>query len=176
MEARTSAYAEAIVVLATGEGALEVVESELLTVARAIDTNNELRERLVDLQLPVNQRLKFVESTALAAAHPVTRAALAMVIAGDRAGDLGAIAQAVAASAASARDRELAEVYVATELDEATRQQLQQALERVTGKSLEVKVFVDPSVVGGVRARIGDTVIDGSIAKRLDDVRTRIAG
>jgi F-type H+-transporting ATPase subunit delta len=81
-----------------------------------------------------------------------------------------------AEAAASARDRELAEVYVAVELDETTREQLQQALERATGKSLEVKVFVDPSVVGGVRARIGDTVIDGSIAKRLDDVRTRIAG
>jgi F-type H+-transporting ATPase subunit delta len=35
-------------------------------------------------------------------------------------------------------------------------------------------VFVDPDVVGGVRARIGDTVIDGSLARRLQDVRTRI--
>jgi F-type H+-transporting ATPase subunit b len=74
MEDRTSSYAEAIVALATAEGALDVVESELLTVARAIDTNDDLRDRLVDLQLPVNQRLKFVESTALAAAHPATRA------------------------------------------------------------------------------------------------------
>lgn len=176
MTSRTAAYADAVVAMATGDNAVDVVETELMTVARAVDANRELRERLTDTLVPVTQRLKFVESEALTAAHPTTRAALAMIIAGERAGDLVDIAQAVSAQAAAARDRELAEVYVATPLDDAKREQLVQALERVTGKALEVKVFVDPTVVGGVRAHIGDTVIDGSIARRLEDVRTRITG
>lgn len=173
---RTAAYADAVVAMATGDDVVDLVETELMTVARAVETNRELRDRLIDTLVPVSQRLKFVESEALTAAHPTTRAALAMVIAGDRAGDLMDIAQAVSTKAAARRDRELAEVHVAAPLDDARREELTRALERATGKTLEVKVFVDPSIVGGVRARIGDTVIDGSIARRLEDVRTRITG
>ncbi len=45
------------------------------------------------------------------------------------------------------------------------------ALGKATGKQLEVKVIVDESVVGGIVARVGDTVIDGSIASRVDSLR-----
>lgn len=173
---RTSAYAQAVVALATGEGALEAVEDELLAVARAVDGSDELRRKLTDQHLPVGNRLTFAESSAVAAAHPATRSALAMIIAADRAGDLTAIATEVARQAAHRREAEVAEVFVATPIDDAKRQALTAALERATGKRLDVKVVVDPSVVGGVRAKIGDTVIDGSLAKRLDDLRTRAAG
>lgn len=171
----TSAYAAAIVALANGENALDVVENELLTLAKTIDANNELREKLVDTNLPVGVRLKFVESDALAAAHPATKTALATVIAAERASELTAIATAVAEQAAEGRQHELAEVYVATPIDDTRKEQLRAALEARTGKKLSVKVFVDPSVVGGVRARIGDTVIDDSVARRLADVKTKLA-
>lgn len=174
MADRTRGYAEAVVALANAEHALETVEAELLTVARTVEGSRELRDHLTDLQIPVSQRLRFVEAEALTAAHPATRAALAMLIAADRIIDIDPIAQRVSESAAEARDRDLAEVWVAAELDEAQRDQLRRALERTTGKSLDLKVHVDPQVVGGVRARIGDTVIDGSLAKRLEDVKTRI--
>ncbi|MEX0836242.1 MAG: ATP synthase F1 subunit delta [Nitriliruptor sp.] len=171
---RTSAYAQAVVALATGEGALDAVEDELLTVARAIDASDELRRQLTDQHLPVGRRLTFAESSALQAAHPATRSALAMIIAADRVGELPAIADEVAKQAARRRDAEVAEVYVAVPLDEAQRASLKTALERATGKTLDLKVFVDQDVVGGVRAKIGDTVIDGTLAKRLDDLRGRV--
>lgn len=174
MSDRTNGYAEAVVALATAEGALDTVEDELLQIARAVDDNEALREKLVDIHLPVGNRLRFVEAEALQAASPATRSAVAMVIAAGRAADLSAIATEVSRRAAEARERELAEVAVAVPIDDATREQLRAALERATGKKLELKVFVDPDVVGGVRARIGDTVIDGSLARRLDDVRTRV--
>jgi F-type H+-transporting ATPase subunit delta len=172
----TSAYAQAVVALARGEGALDTVEDELLTLARAVEGNDELRRQLTDAQLPVANRLTFVESAALRAAHPATRTALAMIIAAERAGELGTIAYEVARAAAAGRDEELAEVHVAVALDEPRKAALKQALERATGKKLDLKVYVDESVVGGVRARIGDTVIDGSLARRLDDLRTRASG
>lgn len=172
---RTRAYAQAVVALATGEGALDAVEDELLAVARAVDGDDALRRTLTDQHLPVGNRLQFAESAALAAAHPATRSALAMIIAADRAGELTAIAAEVADTAARSRDAEVAEVTVAAPLDDAKRQALTAALERATGKTLDVKIVVDPTVIGGVRAKIGDTVIDGSLAKRLDDLRARIA-
>jgi F-type H+-transporting ATPase subunit delta len=175
MSDRTNGYAQAVVALATAEGALDAVEDELLQIARAVDANDALREKLVDIHLPVGNRLAFVESEVLSAASPATRAAVAMVIAAGRAGDLAEIAQEVSRRAAEERQRELAEVTVAVPLDDATREQLRAALERTTGKKLELKVFVDQDVVGGVRARIGDTVIDGSVSKRLGDIKTRVA-
>jgi F-type H+-transporting ATPase subunit delta len=171
---RTQSYARAVVELAAGEGALDTVEDELLTVARAVDGNEQLRQRLTDIHLPLAQRLAFVESTVLEAAHPATRTALAMIITAQRAGDLSAIADQVANQAASARDEELAEVFVATPLDAAQERALKEALERATGKRLDVKIHVDESVVGGVRAKIGDTVIDGSLARRIGELRTRV--
>jgi F-type H+-transporting ATPase subunit delta len=172
----TSAYAQAVVALARAERALDTVEDELLTIARAVDDSDELRRRLTDTQLPVANRLTFVESAAIRAAHPATRTALAMLIAAERAGDLPAIAETVAKAAAASRDEELAQVYVAVPLDEPRKLALKQALERATGKKLDLKVYVDETVVGGVRARIGDTVLDGSLARRLEDLRTRASG
>jgi F-type H+-transporting ATPase subunit delta len=171
---RTRHYADAVVALATGEGALDTVEDELLTVSRAIEGAEELRQRLTDIHLPVNQRLTLLESQVLANAHPATRAALAMLIAAERVGELSAVATEVAQQAAASRDEELAEVYVAMPLDEARTQALKTSLERATGKRLDVKVYVDESIVGGVLAKIGDTVIDGTVSRRLTDLRTRV--
>lgn len=173
---RTSGYAEAVVALATAEDALDAVESELLTVARAVDANEELRRQLTDIHLPVGRRLTFVESEVLEAAHPATRAALSMIISADRVRDLTGIAEQVSERAAATRDEELAEVYVAVPLDDERKRSLKEALERATGRKLELKVYVDESVVGGVRATIGDTVIDGSLANRLSDLKTRVGG
>lgn len=173
---RTQGYVQAIVALAQGEDALETVEDELRTVARAVDGADQLRQRLTDIHLPLGRRLAFVDGEVLAAAHPATRAALAMLIAAGRIGEVTQIADAVAAHSAGVRDRELAEVYVAVPLDEARTAALRAALERATGKQLDLKVYVDETVVGGVRARIGDTVIDGSLARRLTDLRMRVGG
>jgi len=171
---RTAAYASAIVTLARSAGALDAVEDELLEVARAVDANDDLRRHLTDLHLPIARRLAFVEAESLAAAHPVTRTALAMVIAGEAAGDISDIAGEVARASASSRDEEFAEVHVAQPLDATRTAALKAALERTTGRALDLKVIVDPSVVGGVRARIGDTVIDGSVSRRLEELRTHM--
>lgn len=170
----TRGYAAAVIALASGEGALDTVDNELLSVARAIDGDEQLRQTLTDQRLPVGQRLVFVESRVLEVAHPATRAALAMLIAADRVGALADIADEVARQAAAARDEEIADVRVAVPLDDQRRAALKAALERAVGRPLELKIVVDERVVGGVRAQIGDTVIDGSLLRRLTDLRTRV--
>ena len=57
----------------------------------------------------------------------------------------------------------MAEVRSAVPLTEDQRTRLAAALNKATGKDLEVKVIVDPTVLGGVLAQIGDTVIDGTV-------------
>src|SRR3974390_2266879 len=60
-----------------------------------------------------------------------------------------------------------AEVTTATRLDEPTQRKVQQALERMTGKKIVLQTRVQPEILGGVVARVGDQVIDGSVERRL---------
>lgn len=168
----TRAYAAAVLAIAEAEDAVEVALSELRTVAGAIEASEELRSLLTDQQLPLGRRLLAVDGELLAAAHPVTRTALAMLLAAERAGDLTGIVDATTELVAS--ERAVAEVRTAVELDQPRRQALREALSRATGHELDVRFVVDPEVVGGVRATIGDTVIDGSLLKRVADLRSRV--
>ena len=68
----------------------------------------------------------------------------------------------------------MAEVRSAVALDESQQQRIAEALARATGKRIEVKVVVDPSVLGGLVATIGDTVIDGSVRHRLEQLKETI--
>jgi F-type H+-transporting ATPase subunit delta len=60
-----------------------------------------------------------------------------------------------------------AEVITAAQMDESQRSQVQRALERMTGKKIQLETRVQPSILGGVVARVGDQVIDGSVERRL---------
>jgi F-type H+-transporting ATPase subunit delta len=79
-------------------------------------------------------------------------------------------------AAAKNRNRLVATVSVARELGDADRQRLQGALARQYDRPVHLNVVVDPAVVGGVKVEIGDDVIDGTVASRLDDARRRLAG
>lgn len=167
-------YAQAIVSIATGENALDVVDDELLRIAHAVRDDRDLHEVLTNRQFAVGRRLEAVEEI-LEAAHPATRTAVALLVSSGTVRRLEAVANRVAELAAAERERDLAEIHVAVPLDDDQRDSLRRGLERATGKQLELQVFVDPSVVGGVRAKVGDTVIDGSVARRLEDVRARLS-
>lgn len=175
MSDRTTAYAAAILEIGRAEDSLDAVADELQQLAQAVGNNDELRSALSDPNVPVGRRLTFVESEVLAAASTGTRAALAMLLAAGHGADLPDVATELARLSAEDSERELAEVTVAVPLSDQRRDRLRDALEEATGKSLELQVTVDPDVVGGVRAVVGDTVFDGSLAHRLSEVRTRIA-
>jgi F-type H+-transporting ATPase subunit delta len=96
---------------------------------------------------------------------------LGLLVDQGRIADLPAIADALAARAAATRQREVAEVRTAVPLDEATLERITSTLEKATGRSLEVRTVVDPAILGGIVARIGDTVIDGSVRRRLESLR-----
>lgn len=72
------------------------------------------------------------------------------------------------------RNQAIAEVTTAQPLDEGQRTVLQQALEKRTGKSVIMQTRVDPSILGGVVARVGDQVIDGSVRFRLHALQQRL--
>lgn len=171
---RIKGYAQGIFEMARAEGDLERVEDELLAVARALETAPELRSNLTDPQLPLEKKQGVVDELIGGRASPLTVGVIQLLVSQNRASELPAIAMEVASAAAASRDRELAEVRSAVPLDDETVARIASALGRATGRTVEVKVVVDPDLIGGVVARVGDTVIDGSIAKRLDSLRQAV--
>lgn len=168
---RNDAYATALFEVARAEGNLERVEAELYQVARAIEGSDELRSKLTDQMLPVELRQGIVEDLLGDRTLPVTKALVSFVVDSGRARDLPAIIDRLVVRSADERSEAVAEVRSAIPLDDDQKQRLATALSNRTGQKVSVKVNVDPSILGGIVATIGDTVIDGSVRRRLEQLR-----
>ena len=68
-----------------------------------------------------------------------------------------------------------AEIFSPSALSEAQKKEMTQALEKLTGKKVEAKFSLDTNLLGGVMVRVGDTIYDGSLRNRLNDLRERLA-
>ena len=97
-----------------------------------------------------------------------------MVVGSGKARDLPAIVDLLVQRASSAKQLDTAQVRTAVALTGDQEARLKAALENATGKSLNLKTVVDPSVVGGVVATIGDDVIDDSVRTRIDQLKSRL--
>jgi len=173
-ESKVDAYARAILAIARVEDRVAPVEDDLFRFARALEGSEPLRVALTDPQLPLERRVAVVDELTSGKALALSTALLGMVIGAGQVNDLAAIVDRFVELAAASREREVAEVRSAIELDDAQVARLAEALGRATGKAVEVKVIIDPSVLGGLVARIGDTVIDGSVRHRLDQMKAQL--
>lgn len=171
MTDKVTAYARALLEVAQAEGQVDRLENELFKVARTFEGNDALRSTLTDQTVPVERRAGVVEELLGKRAHPLTTAMVSFIVAAGRAHDLPAIADAFVGDAAELRSEAVAEVRTAYPLDQDQIDRLATALGRATNKKVTVKVIIDPSVLGGIFARVGDTVIDGSVRSRLDQLR-----
>jgi F-type H+-transporting ATPase subunit delta len=167
-------YAEALFSVAEAEEALDVVEDELFRFARALEREQRLRDALTDPVLPAERKRAVLGDVLGERANPHTVNLLRFLVEQGRARDLPAIVDELVALAAERRQAAVAEVRTAVPLDAEHRERLAEALGRATGKRVELKVVVDPSVVGGVVARVGDQVIDGTVRRRLELARERL--
>jgi len=169
---RIEVYADALFAVARAEGNLREVEDELFRFARVLEGSDELRARLTDPHIPAATRVQIVEDLLGGKAQPSTIGIVSMVVGNGRARELPAIVDRMVAKAAAAAEKEVAEVRSAIPLSQDQIARLAEALGKATGKQVEVKVILDPSIKGGVIAQIGDTVIDGSVKTRLEQLKT----
>jgi F-type H+-transporting ATPase subunit delta len=171
---RVEAYSQAFLEVARAEKQGGAIEDDLFRFARALDANDELRMALGDRTIPAERRIAIIEELMGGTALPASVGLASMVVGADRAGELPAVVDRFLELSAEERKHEVAEVRAAVPLDDRLRERLAKALSDATGKEVEVKVVVDPNVLGGVVARIGDTVIDGSVRHRLDQLKERM--
>ena len=170
-ESRITAYADAVLSVISAEGAASEIEDELFRFSRALQGHDELRNTLTDPHLPAARRQQIVEDLLDGKASTATVAAVSMVVAAGRAGDLPAIVDDVVSRSAEGRGEVVAEVRSAVALSDEQQTRLAAALSSSTNSQVTVRNIVDPSVMGGVITTIGDNVLDGSVRTRLNQLR-----
>jgi len=171
MTDRIESWAQALLEIARAEDHLSEVEDELFRFARIIEGNDDLRMALSNPGQPAERRAAIVDDLLENRSLQMTRAMAAFIVGAGRGHDLPAIVARFVELAAQSREHEVAEVRSAVPLDDAQVQKLAQALGRATHKNIEVRVVVDPDLLGGIVATIGDTVIDGTVRHRLEQLK-----
>ena len=173
-DALIEGYARALFEIARAEGTLDEVEDELFRFARSYESSDALRTTLTDENLPAEKRQAIVEDLLDGKATTTTVQLVSMVVGSGRGRDLPAIVDSLVERASSAKQLDVAEVRTAVPLTADQLDRLKAALENATGKSLNLKATVDPSVVGGIVATVGDTVIDDTVRTRIDQLKSRL--
>ncbi|MGZ4674102.1 MAG: ATP synthase F1 subunit delta [Ilumatobacteraceae bacterium] len=173
-DSRIEGYARGLFEIARAEGTIDEVEDELFRFARSYENSDELRNALSDEQIPAAKRQAIVEDLLGGKVTPTTTQLISMVVGSGRARDLPAIVDKLVARASSAKNLEVAEVRSAIPLTPDQETRLAAALANATGKQVNLKVVVDPSVLGGLVATVGDTVIDGTVRTRIEQLKSRL--
>ena len=175
-DALVRGYAEALFRVVQAEGELDRVEDELYRFGKILESNHELKQALSDRSMERTQRLKILEELLHEKVSPHTLAMLTFVVEQERARHLPEILEELSRLAAEARESVVGEVRSAVPLDNKQQAALAKALSKATGKNVTVKVIVDPSVIGGISAKVGDTVIDGTVKRRLEQLKEQVRG
>ncbi|MFM7718911.1 MAG: ATP synthase F1 subunit delta [Actinomycetota bacterium] len=175
-DALVRGYAEALFAAARAEGEADALEAELFAFGKALGRETQVRDALLDPALPGENKRALVRDLLGERGSPRAASMVGFVVDQGRARELPAILEAFAEVAAASRSEVLAEVRSAVPLDGAQRERLAAALGRSTGRAVDLQVVVDPTVIGGVVAKVGDEVFDSSIRGRLADVRDRMSG
>lgn len=111
----------------------------------------------------------------LADGQPEARNLARLLMERERLGDVARIAEIFEERLRAERGIAIAEVTTADPLSAAGEDLLRQRLEGLMGKQIELRLHVDPSIIGGIVARVGDLVIDGSVVSQLRKLRARLA-
>ncbi|GAA1417304.1 F0F1 ATP synthase subunit delta [Streptomyces thermospinosisporus] len=157
-------------------GTLDSVEDELFRFGRIVSGSTELRAALTDRKATASAKTELVHSLLGGRANEVTVRLVTRLVTAPRGRSLESGLESLSKLAADRRNRMVAVVTSAVPLSETQKQRLGAALAKLYGRQMHLNLDVDPSVIGGIRVQIGDEVINGSIADRLEDASRRLAG
>ena len=157
---------EAELALAERAGALDAVEDDLFRFGRILAAEPELASALSE-RIPAAQRTSLVDSLLAGKANPSSLRLIRRLVAAPRGRSVISGVEELNRIAADRRERLTALVTAAVPLTEAQRDRLARILTRAYGRQVRLNVELDERLVGGLTIRIGDDIIDGSLAGRI---------
>ena len=176
MKSASLQYANALADIALEQGAAEPAAKQLDGFGAAYEESAELRTFLASPAVSVEAKHEVLEKIVKRLGTSKIIRNFLFVIADHRRTHL--IPEIIAAFQQVLRQRKgvaEAEISSAVELSAAQKKELAATLARLTGKKIEPKYSLDPALLGGAVVRIGDTIYDGSLRSRLNEMRARLA-
>lgn len=168
--ARANQYAQAIM-----QAMIERWQSALTSVAAALQANPQLVNALTDDSTAVSDRVATLESLLPGDAPTELRNTLKLMVQDGNIGQVGELSDALAHVISGKAAPTKAEVTSAVELTAEEQEKMRSALAVRYGEGLTFSFYVDPSLMGGLRVRVGDRLIDTSVASRLQSMRESLA-
>lgn len=168
--------AQAAFTIAEADGTLDETEEQIFRFGRAVDASAQLQMALGDPAQTAQTKAAIVRDLLADRSTAATRAVLESTVGRLHGQRLDAAIDTLCDLAARQRDRVVAEVRVAAPLTEEQARRLAAALTTMKGRTVRLNVAIDPAVLGGVHVAIGDEVIDGTVASRLEQARRAVLG
>lgn len=170
-------YAKALMEIGVADGSFERLGREVGDLARAIKASPELVSTMTNPAFDRADREKVLRAVLqrLGASQTVVNATR-LLLDRERIANLPDISRELDAMIDEKAGRVAAQVTSAAPLDDGQKQRLTVALERMSGKKVEMQVAHDPALLGGVVAQVGDTIYDGSLRTQLEKMKQTLAG
>lgn len=176
VDATEEAATTLVLMGAEADGNIDRVEEELFRFGRAIDANPPLQMALTDSASSAAQKSGIVNTLLDGKAAPETVELVSHVTGSLRGRRIQNAVARLSELAAARRGRIIADVRAAVPLTDSQQQRLSAALAKLHGRDVELNIEVDPAVIGGIEVRVGDEVIDGTAATKLEQARRKLAG
>ncbi|KUL25550.1 F0F1 ATP synthase subunit delta [Streptomyces regalis] len=156
-------------------GTLDDVEDELFRFGRIVASNTGLRAALTDRSAATSAKSELLRSLLGGRAKATTERLVTRLVTAPRGRSLESGLESLSKLAAERRERMVAVVTSAVPLSDQQKQRLGAALAKLYGRQMHLNLDVDPEVLGGIRVQVGDEVINGSLADRIEDAGRRLA-
>lgn len=165
-------YAKALMTLGQEDGKYKEYGEELQGFAQLMEQEPELKHALLNPIHGLEERRKLLlHLTEVLKLSPIMGNFLKLLFDKHRLAALPGIAQVYQQLVDELENVKRARVKAAIPLDESMQERLRQALEQMTGSRVVMEVEEDPTIIGGIVARVGDLVLDGSIRTQLMSLR-----
>jgi F-type H+-transporting ATPase subunit delta len=157
-------------------GVIDEVEDELFRLERILDAESGLSTLLDEVSAAPQRRVQLLDQVVADKVNPLTLALVRHAVATERKRSVHLALDDLIEAAGARRERSVARVISAVPMTEQQQQALAERLSEIYGRRIDVRYAIDPAIRGGLVVRVGEEVIDGSIASRLAQVRGAFAG
>jgi F-type H+-transporting ATPase subunit delta len=166
---------DVLLAAAERDESIATVEDELFRLERILDNESSLTTLLDEATVDSHRRGDLIEQVLRGKANPVTVALVRHAVATQRKRSILLALDDLIEAAGARRERSVARVISAVDLTDEQMSALGDRLTQLYGRRIEVRYAVDPAIRGGLVVRVGDEVIDGSLASRLNEIRSAFA-
>ncbi|MCX6187459.1 MAG: ATP synthase F1 subunit delta [Bacteroidetes bacterium] len=169
-----SRYAKSLIDLAQERNILEAIFSDIQLFAKTLENSHELLGMLKSPIINGDKKMAVMKMLFDRSFNPLTTSFLEIIVRKNRERYLGTIAQAFIAQYNELNNIIEASIKTAVETDESIKQQIRVALEKETGKRVNLKSSVDASLIGGIVVQVEDKLFDASIAGKLRQAKKQL--